>query len=78
MTCSHGIQTHRSIIRQIPLWDRNVVVEHFARDPFLGLGFPQYSVEVGEVMVNVYSIAAPSTQRPPTQLRTLSQRQIKR
>lgn len=45
-----------------------MVVEHFAGDPLLGFGFPQYGVEVGEVMVNVYSITAPSTQRPAAKL----------
>lgn len=48
-----------------------MVIEHFARDPLLGLGFPQYGVEIREVMVNVYSITAPSTQRPAAELRTL-------
>lgn len=41
-----------------------MVVEHFARDPLLGLGFPQYGVKIGEVMVDVYSVIAPPTQRP--------------
>lgn len=70
MCCIGG--THRGIIREIPLWDWNVVVGRFAGGPFFGFSFPQYSVEVGEVMVDVYSIAAPSTQRPAAELRTLS------
>lgn len=45
-----------------------MVVEHFARDPLLGLRFPQYGVEIGEVMVNVYSTIAPSAQRPAAEL----------
>lgn len=48
-----------------------MVVEHFARDPLLGLGLPQYGVEIWEVMVNVYSVVAPSPQRPAAELRTL-------
>lgn len=48
-----------------------MVVEHFARDPFLGFGFPQYGVEIREVVVNVYSDIAPAAQRPDAKLRTL-------
>lgn len=51
-----------------------MVVEHFARDPFLGFGFPQYGVEIREVVVNVYSDIAPATQRPAAKLRTLGKR----
>lgn len=45
-----------------------MVVEHFARDPFLGFGLPQYGVEIREVVVNVYSDIAPAAQRPAAKL----------
>lgn len=61
-------QTHRGVFVLVPLRDGHMVVEHFARDPLLGLGFPQNGVEIGEVMVNVYSVIAPPTQRPAAEL----------
>lgn len=48
-----------------------MVVEHFARDPFLGLSFPQDGVEVGEVVVNVDPDVAPTAQGPAAQFGTL-------
>ncbi len=45
-----------------------MVVGHFARDPLLGLSFPQDGVEIREVMVNVYSSIVPSAQRPAAKL----------
>lgn len=47
------------------------MVEHFARDAFLGLGFPQDGVEVGEVVVNVDPDVAPTAQGPAAQFGTL-------
>lgn len=67
-------QTHRGITGLVPFWDGHMVVEHFARDPFLGFGFPQYGVEIREVVVNVYSDIAPAAQRPAAKLRTLGKR----
>lgn len=64
-------QTHRAIFGLVPIGDGDMVVGHFTRDQFLGLGLPEYGVEIGEVMVNVYSIIAPSPQRPAIELRTL-------
>lgn len=71
-------QTHRGICGLVPVWDGHMVVEHFARNPLFDLGFPQNRVEIGEVMVNVYSVIAPSTQRPTAELWTLCQRKSKR
>lgn len=51
-----------------------MVVEHFARDILLCFGFPQYGVEIREVMMDVYSIIAPSTQGPAAKLWTLGNR----
>lgn len=48
-----------------------MVVEHFARDPFLGLSFPQDGVEVRKVVVDVYPDVAPAAQGPAAQLGTL-------
>lgn len=55
-----------------------MVVEHFARDPFFGFGFPQYGVEIREVVVNVYSDITPTAQRPAAKLRTLVKKGVKK
>lgn len=73
--CRHAkIDTHRGIFGQVPLGNGHMVVEHFARDPLLGLAFPQNGVQIGEVVVNVNAIIAPSTQRPAAELGTLGER----
>lgn len=71
-----GNQTHWGIFGKVPLRDGYMVVEHFAGDPLLGLGFPQYGVKIGEVMVDVYSVIAPPTQRPAAELWTLGKKEI--
>lgn len=48
-----------------------MVVEHFARRPLLGPGFPQDGIQVREVVVYVDPDVAPAAQRPAAQLGTL-------
>lgn len=66
-----GDLTHRGVAGLVPVWDGNMVVEHFARSPFLGLRFPQDRIQVREVVVNVDPDVAPTSQRPAAQLGTL-------
>lgn len=66
--------TYRGIVRQVPLWGGDVVVEHFARNPLLCLSLPENWVEIRKVVVDIYAIIGPSTKRPTTELWTLSQR----
>lgn len=47
------------------------MVEYLAWDQVLALSFPQDGVEIGEVVVDVYPVVAPSPQRPAAELRTL-------
>lgn len=67
-------KAHWGIFGLVPLWDGHMMVEHFARDPLLGLSFPQYRIEIRKVMVNVYSIIAPSTKWPATELWSLNEK----
>lgn len=40
-TTNFTTMTYRGIVRQVPLWRGDVVVEHYARNPLLCLSLPE-------------------------------------
>lgn len=62
-------QTHRAV--EGVLWEGDVMIGHYTRDPASVLGSPQDAVEVREILEDVVTFFSPVAQRPVPHLRAL-------